>query len=342
MSKLIKKSPKGAKPAGKVVAKKVAAKRPARKRIAVKKAVTPDAAPVLSPEAEAAAVKREKQIIVTTSMASFSTRRETYTVRSSHPYFSEIKAALQEKDTGAAYRFYAKRLKEEREVPVGKTRIVGNDIEFDGTKFHEAFAEAYALSRMNGASVAALDLFFSNLSKNPSPISLHAFTSFMAKTRMPITDRGTFLAYKRVNSQYLDHHTRRFDNRPGAVLKMDRGGVDSTQENTCSTGFHVCSHTYLSHFSDGPDLVVEINPRDVVAVPPDYSLSKMRLSQYRVLCTLPYFKEKIASHWQDALGELPFFHTGQTASWDPLTGVEARENIVGFQPADEWAASTSA
>lgn len=281
--------------------------------------------------------KAEKQIIITSTMASFSTRRDTYTVRSSHAYFAEIKEALKAKDTGLAYRLYAKRMKEEREVPVGRTRIVGNDIEFDGTKFHEAFAEAYALSRMNGASVAALDLFFSNLAKNPSPISLHAFTSFMAKTRMPITDRGTFLAYKRVNSNYRDHHTGRFDNRPGTVLKMERERVDADQRATCSTGFHVCSHTYLSSFSAGPDLVVEINPRDVVAVPPDYALSKMRLSEYRVLCTLPYFKERIASHWQDALGQLPFFHTDQTWHWNVLEGIDP-DGISGFVPADEWAA----
>jgi hypothetical protein len=101
---------------------------------------------------------------------------------------------------------------------------------------------------------------------------------------------------------------------------MNRSDVDANQDNTCSTGFHVCSHTYLEHFSAGIDLVVEIDPRDVVAVPPDYDLSKMRLSSYRVLCTLPFFKERIASRWQDALGNIPFFHTGQIKDWSEDMG----------------------
>ena len=283
---------------------------------------------------------KQAKIIITSAMVSFTTRRGgPYTVRSNHPWFGEIKTALQAGDTGKAYRLYNK--KAEEAAKPKSVKVVGNELEFDGKRFHPAFAEAYALSTKHGAGIEALNLFFANLQANPNPISVEAFTAFMAKTRMPITDRGTFLAYKRVGYDFLDHHSRSFDNRPGAVLSMKRSDVDIRQEETCSTGFHVCSHTYLSHFNAGIDLVVEINPRDVVAVPPDYSLSKMRLASYRVLCTLPYFKKQLLNHYQDALGSIPFFVTAQTAAWDVLSDVPEQHKktpIVNEMTPEAWLA----
>lgn len=284
--------------------------------------------------------KSDPKIIITSDMVSFATRRGgTYTVHRNHPFFDEVKAALQAGNTAQAYRWQAKAVGKTTGGDTSKFRVVGNELEYNGKRFHEAFAEAYLVCKDHGAGHDAMNLFFANLDENPNPISVHAFTSFMAKTRMPITDRGTFLAYKRVNSEFRDHHTRRFDNRPGCVLKMDRKDVDQVQSNTCSTGFHVCSHTYLSSFSPGPDLVVEINPKDVVAVPPDYNLSKMRLSEYRVLCTLPYFKRQLLNHWQDALAMVPFFRTEQTKAWDVLSDVSDKSNLVNAMTADEWLAS---
>lgn len=288
-------------------------------------------------------VSKASKIIITGSMVTFSTRRGgPYVVRNNHPWFVDIKKVLQEGDTGKAYRLYNK--KAEAAANRRVVKLVGNELEFDGKRFHPAFAEAYALSTRDGAGIEALNLFFQNLSENPSPISTKAFTNFMATTRMPITDRGTFLAYKRVNSRFLDHHTMTFDNRPGSVLKMNRERVDADQNATCSTGFHVCSHTYLDHFSAGPDLVVEINPRDVVAVPPDYSLSKMRLASYRVLCTLPYFKKQLLNHYQDALGSIPFFVTAQTDSWNVLEDVPNAVALAphhNFMRPQEWLADRS-
>lgn len=283
---------------------------------------------------------KEAKIIITSAMVTFSTRRGgPYTARSNHPWFADIKTALQAGDTGKAYRLFGK--KAEAAKKKRSVKIVGNEVEFDGKRFHPAFAEAYALSTKYGAGIDALNLFFENLSKNPNPISVEAFTAFMAKSRMPITDRGTFLAYKRVNSNYLDHHSRSYDNRPGAVLSMKRTDVDIRQDQTCSTGFHVCAHTYLDNFSAGPDLVVEINPRDVVAVPPDYNLSKMRLCSYRVLCTLPFLKAQMHNHYQDALGNIPFFITAKAADWDVLAELPdhlKKTPVKNFMTAEDWLA----
>ena len=246
---------------------------------------------------------------------------------------------MQDGDTGLAYRWLAKKTDDAKKPK--RVKLVGNELEFDGQKFHEAFAEAYAMSKGDPRGTEALNLFFTNLSENPNPISVNAFTNFMAKSRMPITDRGTFLAYRRCSDRWVDHHSGKFDNRPGSVCEMEREACDANQRNTCSTGFHVCSHTYLSRFSPGPDLVVEINPRDVVAVPPDYNLSKMRLRSMRVLCTLPYFKRQLLNYYQDALASIPFFVTEQTEAWNVMEDVSLTAEVkplAQFMAVNEWLA----
>ena len=64
---------------------------------------------------------------------------------------------------------------------------------------------------------------------------------------------------------------------------MERGQVDADRERTCSFGLHVAAFSYASNFTGGILLEVEVNPRDVVAVPPDYNQQKMRVCRYRVL-----------------------------------------------------------
>ena len=257
-----------------------------------------------------------EKILITNSVAVFSTRRSAYTVSKTHDFFKEIVEALKQKDTGEAYRLYISKKKSSERV-----QIRGLDLYFDGQQFDPIFTEAYQVARIHGLDADKLDAYFQNLKMNPSPISIHAFTGFTAKSRMPITDRGTFLAYKKIRGgTYKDIHSGRFDNRPGAVCSMERGSVDIRQDQTCSTGFHVCSHEYLNNFGGYNDveIVVEIHPKDVVAVPPDYAMTKMRVASYRVLCTLPYFKQQLQTYRADALGNIPIFNTDFTKDWDVM------------------------
>jgi hypothetical protein len=65
---------------------------------------------------------------------------------------------------------------------------------------------------------------------------------------------------------------------------MDRGKVDADRERTCSAGLHVAAWNYAeSFYFNGHLLEVEVNPRDVVAVPTDYNNEKMRTCEYKVV-----------------------------------------------------------
>jgi DNA-binding transcriptional regulator/RsmH inhibitor MraZ len=82
----------------------------------------------------------------------------------------------------------------------------------------------------------------------------------------------------------MDLQTGKFDNHPGKTPKMDRKDVDPDRNQTCSRGLHVAAYIYAKDFyGNGHLLEVKVNPKDVVAVPPDYNAQKMRVCEYFVV-----------------------------------------------------------
>lgn len=82
---------------------------------------------------------------------------------------------------------------------------------------------------------------------------------------------------------YTDAHTKTFEIKIGEIVTMDRDKCDAVQENTCSRGLHVASREWIRSHGSGfgnTNLVCLINPSDVVAVPPQDSYGKMRVSAY--------------------------------------------------------------
>ena len=127
--------------------------------------------------------------------------------------------------------------------------------------------------------------FAQKLQCNPSHRATQHLYEFLEKNNHPITESGNFLCYKRVRSNFMDIHSGTFDNSVGNTVSMPRNKVNEDPNQTCSAGLHVCACSYLSHFGspDEPILEVEVDPKDVVAIPIDYSQSKMRVSSYKVL-----------------------------------------------------------
>lgn len=128
-----------------------------------------------------------------------------------------------------------------------------------------------------------LERFWSNLRKNPSIDSKRDLFTFLRVNKIPITPNGCFIAYKKVTDNWLDCHTKTIDNRPGTIVKMERKDVNDDRNVTCAAGLHVAAFSYAWNFTGGILLEVEINPKDVVAVPTDYAHQKMRVCRYRVI-----------------------------------------------------------
>ena len=120
---------------------------------------------------------------------------------------------------------------------------------------------------------------------NPSRRAVNELYAFLSHKNLPVTDAGTFLAYKSVRSDYTDHHTGDFNNSIGNTLEMTRNNVCDDHNQGCSIGFHAGSLEYASSFggADSVLLIVEIDPADVVSVPSDCECQKLRTCKYKVV-----------------------------------------------------------
>lgn len=137
-----------------------------------------------------------------------------------------------------------------------------------------------------GLPAAPLARFLERLMENPSRRTVHHLLEFLEYGHLPVTQDGHFLAYKKVRKDFKDIYTGTIDNSPGSVVQVARNLVDEDPERTCSHGLHLCSYGYLAYYGSGsPSRIVicEVDPADVVAIPRDYSNTKMRVCRYKVL-----------------------------------------------------------
>lgn len=171
-------------------------------------------------------------------------------------------------------------------VSAGLVTTDGHNVYYDGQPVHNSLTNKLLDLLEDGFDVKPWARFMDNLMQNPSYNSRECLYNFLDHFKAPITEDGCFIAFKRVRQNYKDVHTGTMDNTPGTVVSMPRYKVDDNPNNTCSSGLHACADEYLKGFATGANyrtVAVKINPADVVAVPADYSFSKMRVCEYYVL-----------------------------------------------------------
>lgn len=164
--------------------------------------------------------------------------------------------------------------------------VLGGEIAFKGVSLGDKFTRRMLAMMKENQDREPLKLFLSNLFKNPSNRSIEQVPDFIHACNLPITNRGTILAYKKVTDDFKDFRTGLIDNSPGQSVKEDRRLISDDPDEPCARGLHVCSLDYLSNsglFQNGKFIIVEVNPEHIVAVPKDYSFTKMRVCEYYVL-----------------------------------------------------------
>lgn len=188
-----------------------------------------------------------------------------------------------------------------RDYMGGIVQISDSEMLFEGKVVSGHIADKIVELAAEGDNVDPYINFFMNLQKNPNKDVAGDLFKWVEAGKMPITPDGRILAFKKVNKNYTDCHTGKFDNSVGAILKMPREKCDSDRSNTCSTGFHFCSVGYLGNFRGERIMSVAVNPADVTAIPPDYNLSKGRCCTYEVVGELS--EKSATSHdaWKKAV-----------------------------------------
>lgn len=214
-------------------------------------------------------------------------------IQNTHPRFEEIKEALRKEDHDKdeiAKLLIENSLKHLNNEFAGiKSNSVSVDVNgnvyIDGELLNNYFSERVKFMFEEGFPVKPFVEFMKKLLMNPSEEARGRLFAFLDKNKSPITEDGDFITFKNVSANFKDLYTGKFDNSPGKIVEVDRNEVDPNSNVTCSYGLHVAASSYLhNYYAYGATTVVcKVNPRDVVAVPPDYNETKMRVCRYEVV-----------------------------------------------------------
>lgn len=219
----------------------------------------------------------------------------------------------------------------------GKFTVINGTIHIGDEKLPKALSDKLIEFVDNRLETTPLERFWENLKENPTESARQDLFSFLEANQVPLTADGCFIAYKRVTENgdggFVDIRTESIDNTPGAIVSMPREQVDPDRRNTCSAGLHVAAWSYLDCYAPGEvTLEVKINPRDVVAVPPDYNNAKMRTCRYLVLRQTD--REYDKSIYEEAVVDLTPLTSTHQAKSEPVEEDEYEEDEYGEW--DEW------
>lgn len=225
---------------------------------------------------------------------SLSIDNKAYTITADHQNWDKVLDALRVSDFTSIPALINLAKQAEAYVATAQTNSFNNivvnaeygTITYAGHDVHSGLVDHIFRMRDQGFPVTPMLKFLDNLFDNPSKRAVDELYSFLQYGKMPITEDGCFLAYKRVREDYKSVHDGKTDNSIGTVVQMPRNMVNENSAQTCSTGLHFCSFEYLKSFSGAKIVVLKINPRDVVSIPADYNNTKGRACRYEVISEL--------------------------------------------------------
>ena len=196
------------------------------------------------------------------------------------------------------------------------------DLLVDGVHVDSELAFKIREIKAQGLPYDNLLRFAEKVKDNPSFNSRKMLYKFLMHNGHPICKNGNFIAYKKVTNDFKDLRTRNFDNSIGSIVTMDRNNVDDNPNNTCSSGLHVASFKYAKDFGSGKLVMVEVDPKDVVAVPKDYDGTKMRTCRYTVICVTEESIKGVYFNDELKIGDCFVLLDSVTDAWGDYVGYD--------------------
>jgi transcriptional regulator with XRE-family HTH domain len=211
---------------------------------------------------------------------------EFHPLHATHPTFKPLVRALKRKEWARVPKLVstAALIADKSQ---GSVEVKKGGVFYKGTLIDNSLTTRILQIIKEGKPVSAMLKFMDNLYQNPEPFAIGELYDWLNGCKLPISDRGTFMAYKRVRSDYKDCHTGTIDNSVGQLVFMERKDVCKDRTQTCERGLHFCSIAYLPNYPGDKIMMVEINPKDVVSIPNDYDFSKGRTWMYEVVAEVP-------------------------------------------------------
>lgn len=250
-----------------------------------------------------------KFILSSNSLTVF-TAGKPHTVPTSHPRFSDIVDAVNQKDEKTFID-----LMKSNAMLASKTdsmRKTANGIEINGELLPPVLSAHVERILAAGLTADSMIAFWNNIKDNTQSVVGGLF-DFLAYKALPITEDGCFLAYKGVNADFwsirgntstvvtkgkVDSQGRIF-NGIGEEIVVAKRSVCDDRDVHCGSGCHVGSLDYAKGW--GPKVViVKVNPKDVISVPKDCNCQKLRCCGYTVVDS---FKQEIVAPIRTADGK---------------------------------------
>lgn len=180
----------------------------------------------------------------------------------------------------------AKLSKSISEIKVGEytVTVTSDCVMVNGVKLQDSIVKRILDTINKGLDCKNLVYFLINTMSLPSSLANDIYT-WCEHSKLPITDDGYILAWKRVNDNYRSFYDNKTEHKIGFPVSIPRRMCDDNRNNTCSTGLHFCSQTYLNtyHGGQGKILLLKIHPADIVSIPVEYKNEKGRACRYIVL-----------------------------------------------------------
>ena len=214
-------------------------------------------------------------------------------IDNTHPNFERVEKALKNSASETEILHLMNVTKAIISFSEGAVQVKDGDITYNGKVIHSSLSRRIISLMENGFDITPFTNFMENLYQNPSKSAVDGLYDFLEACNLPITEDGYFLAYKKIASNYTDCYTGDIDNSIGAKPSMPRYEVNEDSNQTCSTGLHVASYSYMSHYSGDRIVICKVHPKDVVAVPNDYANAKMRVCEYEVINEVKFKDEEI-------------------------------------------------
>lgn len=207
-----------------------------------------------------------------------------YVVNRQHPHYKDVVSELHGAKNVDKLMSFINVPKAVARISNGAVTINQDKVYLNGQKITGKLVDRIVELFRQGYDTKYLSNFLAKLQNNPSYRSVNELFTFLEHQGFPITEDGCFLGYKSVRQDYLDHHSGKFMNNPGAVLTMPRNTVNEDARLACSSGFHVGTLEYARGFGGGNKriMVVKVDPADVVSVPAS-NTNKLRTCKYEVL-----------------------------------------------------------
>jgi len=222
---------------------------------------------------------------------------KTYSANSSHPKWSEILDAINEKneeliprllDTANSIMKYSN----------GNISIERGNLLYKGVSIGGVVVDRILEFYAKNLPFETIVRFLEKLLSNPSRRAIDELYKFLEHKNMPIIPNGNFLAYKGLTDDYWSIRSGNLTllsgkvneggqiyNGIGEEIECVRTQVCDDSSIGCSTGMHAGSLSYAQEFAGrgGKVVIVEINPADVVSIPVDCEHQKLRTCKYKVV-----------------------------------------------------------